>query len=256
MSNGAERGYVPSWRDNSSRMAQLSSELMAGGSFDVTVTTVLDRALRLLLDADHASLTLSRRKKWETLGATSAVAEEADHLQYAIDEGPCLQAAVMPEGFVRSSHVGRDPRWPEWGPKAHGLGVRGMLCVHLSARDSVGALNLYSEATDSFSDPDEVALALTYAVYAANALATARQVEGLRTALDSRHVIGIAQGVLMATYDLTPERSFELLVRYSSQLNTKLIRVAEHVAQHGALPPHPKDAAPHAAPDAVSDAPD
>ena len=37
---------------------------------------------------------------------------------------------------------------------------------------------------------------------------------GLRAALESRHVIGIAQGVLAAQYDISYERAFEVLHRY------------------------------------------
>ena len=73
-------------------------------------------------------------------------------------------------------------------------------------------------------------------MHATNALNSARLVSGLQTAVHSRHLIGVAQGILMATYDLTMDQSFELLRRYSSQTNTKIRDVAQHVVDTGALP--------------------
>ena len=59
---------------------------------------------------------------------------------------------------------------------------------------------------------------------------------GLRTALHSRHMIGVAQGILMQLYELNMDQSFELLRRYSSHTNTKLGEVAEYVVANRALP--------------------
>ena len=73
-------------------------------------------------------------------------------------------------------------------------------------------------------------------MHATNALNSARLVSGLQTAVHSRHLIGVAQGILMSTYDLTMDQSFELLRRYSSQTNTKIRDVAQHVVDSGSLP--------------------
>ena len=58
---------------------------------------------------------------------------------------------------------------------------------------------------------------------------------GLRAALESRHVIGIAQGVLAAQYDISYERAFEVLHRYSNDRNLKLRDVAQKVADERRL---------------------
>jgi hypothetical protein len=39
----------------------------------------------------------------------------------------------------------------------------------------------------------------------------------------------------MATYDLSMDQSFDLLLRHSSQTNTKIRVVAEHVVRNGGL---------------------
>lgn len=53
----------------------------------------------------------------------------------------------------------------------------------------------------------------------------------LREALESRHVIGMAQGILIARYGLSIERAFEFLRRLSQDNNTKLKDVAAAVVR-------------------------
>ena len=42
-----------------------------------------------------------------------------------------------------------------------------------------------------------------------NLAAARREVEGLRAALESRHTIGLAQGILMARHTLTVSQAFD-----------------------------------------------
>lgn len=62
--------------------------------------------------------------------------------------------------------------------------------------------------------------------------AARQEVDDLRVALDSRHTIGLAQGLLMARYGLTTTQSFELLRRYSQDGNVKLRSLADDVVAH------------------------
>lgn len=131
-----------------------------------------------------------------------------------------------------------DSRWPSWGPRAADEGLGSLLSIRLAGDgSSTGALNLYATAHGRFSEAETRDLALLFAVHAANALTSARLVEGLRTALDSRHTIGVAQGVLMCRYGVDLEHAFEVLTRYSNHLNLKVREVAEHVVEHQELPP-------------------
>ena len=81
---------------------------------------------------------------------------------------------------------------------------------------------------DAF-DADAVELAEVYATHAAVMLDSARLVEGLQRAVRSRHLIGVAQGMLMHRYDLTMEQAFSVLQRWSSHRNEPLRVVAEAV---------------------------
>lgn len=82
----------------------------------------------------------------------------------------------------------------------------------------------------------EVDLALLVATHAGLALSAAREATSLRTAVHSRHVIGMAQGILMERYALDAGQAFGLLRRYSNTLNTRLHDIAEEVVASRELP--------------------
>ena len=100
----------------------------------------------------------------------------------------------------------------------------------------MGALNLYSGTTGAFADRDVVDLALVYAVHATTALSSARRASTLQTAVSSRHVIGMAQGIAMERYGIDQHQSFELLRRLSSTTNVKLRDVATQIVETRAIP--------------------
>ena len=111
-----------------------------------------------------------------------------------------------------------------------------MLSIHLFTDHRVlGALNLYYESLVDFSD-DEVEVAKVVAAHASVALAKLRSERDLWRAIDSRHLIGQAQGILMERFKLSPEKSFSVLRRYSQQHNLKLHEVAGSSIKTGRLP--------------------
>lgn len=216
--------------------AALAAELQAQNDTEVTGHTVVKRLAEWIEDADDASLTVRRGDEWQTLAATGELAEEADRLQYELEEGPCRDAAVH-TSWLRSGDVADDERWPRWGPRAARLGVGSLLSLPLlGERGPDSALNVYSRSTGAFDDRDVLDQCLVYAVHAANALAAARTEEDLHTALTSRHTIGMAQGMVMERYGLGQQQSFELLRRLSSTTNTKLRDVAAAIVDTGQLP--------------------
>jgi transcriptional regulator with GAF, ATPase, and Fis domain len=221
---------------SASDFAQLSRDLMADPDEQPTLQTVAERAVAVVPACDFASVSLRRRRRRvETSASTSEVASMCDALQYELDEGPCLEAVWDGDSYL-AEDIRHDQRWPRWGPRVADIGVGSVLAIQLtSERETIGALNLYATATHAFR-PDDIDLALVYTIHAANALNSARLVSGLQTAVHSRHLIGVAQGILMSTYQLTMTQSFELLRRYSSQDNVKLRDVAEYVVERGGLP--------------------
>jgi GAF domain-containing protein len=189
-----------------------------------------------------ASVTLVRADGGvETTASSDALVESADDLQYAYDEGPCLRAAEQGGAYL-IVNTATDPRWPVWGPAVAQLGLNSVLSIHLFTDHRVlGALNLYYESKADFSD-DEVEVAKVVAAHASVALAKLRSERDLWRAIDSRHLIGQAQGMLMERFKLAPEKAFAVLRRYSQQHNIKLHEVARELIRTGSLPGEPDSA--------------
>jgi GAF domain-containing protein len=221
---------------SASDFARLSRDLMADSDEQPTLQTVADRAVSVVPACEHASVSLRRRRgRIETSASTSELASACDALQYDLEEGPCLDAVWDADNYL-AEDIATDRRWPNWGPRVAEMGVGAVLSIRLASEsETIGALNLYAAEPFVFTR-DDVDLALIYTLHAANALNSARLVSGLQSAVQSRHMIGVAQGILMVTYELTMEQSFELLRRYSSQSNTKIREVAQHVVDSGGLP--------------------
>jgi transcriptional regulator with GAF, ATPase, and Fis domain len=222
--------------------ARLSAQLLATRDETVTVHRLVETSLTLAPEVEHASLTVAEHRRARTLAATSEVASRCDALQYELREGPCIEALSDNEWY-RSGDIASDPRWPRWGPKAAQEGVSSMVAVRLASGDTaMGALNLYSSRPDGFADRDTLDLIFLYALHASGALAAAKEISGLQTAMHNRHTIGIAQGILMQRYGITVERAFDILRRYSSTQNVKLRDIASYVVEHHNLPDQPVDA--------------
>ena len=217
-------------------MATIATELHEQPDEEITTQAIVDRALSVIDDADHVSVTVRDKKEHRTLATTSRRAEDVDHQQYDLGEGPCIDSADQGEWY-RSGDVGQDPRWPTWGPSAARNGIGSLLSIRLLSEGSpFGALNMYADSTGRFADPDQVELALLFTVHAANALANARQVAHLETAMTSRHDVGVAQGIVMARYGITANQAFAVLRRMSQHGNVKLREIAREVARTGSLP--------------------
>ena len=223
--------------DVASLMAPLTQDLQSEEGEENTVEAIAAKAITMLPDAQCVSLTVpAGRGRHQTLVSTDPMAEKADAAQYALAEGPCLDAAHEVE-WTRSGNVREDVRWPRWGPEANALGVGSLLSVALFAQSGrVGALNMYNDKPGRFADRDEVDLALIFAAHAGHALGTARLFAGLQTALVSRHEIGAAQGILMERFGLSLEQSFALLRRLSSHSNIKIAAIAHRIVETGELP--------------------
>jgi len=183
---------------------------------------------------DAASVTLLTGKNLETVAFSDDRVRQADELQYQLGEGP-RHDAVFTDGSFAVGDVADDGRWPRWSPAAAGLGIGAVLAVHLYTATAVGALNLYSRCPRVFTTADLKA-ARVIGAHASVIMAYTRATQNLWQAIDSRAVIGQAQGMLMARYGLNGQASFGLLRRYSQTLNVKLTDLAKELIETGELP--------------------
>lgn len=215
--------------------AKLSRDMFASPGTHVTFELIAERAVEVVPACDFVGITLRDKGHTRTVASTSSAAVACDQLQYELGEGPCRDALVDDEAYLIED-VATDPRWPRWGPRAAEAGAGSILSVRL-ADDSqtLGALNLYARKPGAF-DSNSVDLALVFASHAATAVSATNLVSGLQTALQSRHLIGAAQGVLMVRHDLSLGAAFEVLRRYSNDTNLPLREVARMVVEDKALP--------------------
>jgi GAF domain-containing protein len=202
-----------------------------------TIDTIVAGAVESL-GTEYGGLTLlkSGARSLATVGATHPSVVEADRLQYELHEGPCIDAAADAK-MVVSADLGSDDRWPEWGPRAAAVGFHSVLSAQLHARGRrIGALNLYGAEAAMF-DREDLVLAALFAREGALALGYASNEAGLREALETRTVIGQAQGLLMERFEIDADRAFATLRRYSQHHNVKLKVLCHRLVETRLLPP-------------------
>lgn len=190
-----------------------------------TIPTSLGSAVTLVDDRGHRSV-----------AATSdATVEQADALQYEMNEGPCLTAWAH-RTSVRIDDTRSESRWPRWCGAVQQFGVVSVLSTPLVAGDrALGAMKVYSDQPAAYGPDAERRLGMfapQAAVLVANMQshqAATELSEGLKDALGSRDVIATAKGILMARDGIDADSAFRLLVSASQREHTKLRDVAQAI---------------------------
>jgi GAF domain-containing protein len=187
---------------------------------------------------DAVGVTVVTEDRPRTAAYTTAGTLEIDAVQYAVGDGPCLDAFRNGrENLVDFS--GAEERWPAFIDGCHPSDVQSLLAVPLSAQGRrFGALNLYGYQRHAFDHIDLVIVRMA-AQRAAEALSAAVEIAGARAvaaqmeeAMASRAVIEQAKGVLMGRHGIDETVAFELLRRQSQEQNTKLrVLAAQIVAE-------------------------
>jgi GAF domain-containing protein len=215
--------------------ADLAIQLHDEPTVAETVELVVQYALKAV-DCQYAGVMLSKGgSKVETAAATDPLVEELDQIQIECGEGPGMDSnsELM---TVRVADTEREKRWAEWARCLAEKGIRSVLTARMATGSTeVGTLNLFHTEPDAF-DHDDEAVAAILARHAAVALATARRDENLWLAIDARKLIGQAQGILMERFDLSPDKAFAVLLRYSQDKNLKLRDVAQLLVSGRGLP--------------------
>jgi GAF domain-containing protein len=194
---------------------------------------MLDEAVHVAIDiiegCDLAGMSIANPHGIDTPAGSGDDLRRLDSLQFELNEGPCFDALHHHE-VVLGRDLATDARWPTWGPRvASEIGVGSIVSYRLfSARDTLGAMNLYSLRTDAF-DTEDIHNGGALAAHVAVALAEAQHITHLETAITLRTLIGQAEGILMERFDLSPAQAFAVLRRVSMDHNIKLNRVAEEL---------------------------
>lgn len=221
-------------------LAHAAREMAEQPDLQATLDTIANQAV-VAVGADACGIFLLRRGTVHAVALSTPELRAAEQAQIDADEGPCLDTLR----HTRTVHVPdlrTERRWPHWAPEMVGLGWLSLLSVPLAERGrTVGTLNLAGRAAGGFAEP-AVQAAHLFAEHASVALTAARTEHSLTEAVGSRHVIGIAQGIVMERYGVDVDEAFAVMRRCSQAGNLKLRSVAEHVAQHRRLPDPEGDA--------------
>ena len=187
-------------------------------------------------DGDDAlcGITLLRDRKAATIGWSSDSAREVDEIQYSLSQGPCLTAAEE-EREVHVPDLFEENRWgPDYANAVASHGLRSVLSLPFNLQgDAKAALNLYSDVPRKF-DERATARARGYTREISQALRLAVRFSlhtdsaaNLRATLESRTIIDIAVGIVMAQNRCSQESAVNILTEASSNSNTKLRDIAK-----------------------------
>jgi len=225
----------PRIQSEADAFARLAHELHQQPNVEKTLERIVESAAAVV-GCDYAGVLVTRKgNQFDAITASHPVAEKADQLQVELHEGPAI-SAVADTRTTLVTDTAADMRWPYWAAGARDLQLGSVLAVRLSTTQStLGALNLYA-CSPRWFDPDALAAAEVFGRHASIALASAKQEESLRQAIDARTLIGRAQGILMERFALDDQGAFEVLRRYSQNTNTKLNEVARILVRSRTLP--------------------
>ena len=208
--------------------------LFAGLGRSDTVRAVVELALSTFCCSGVGVVLLDADARPVTAGASDDVAGAADRLQLSLQQGPVLQTIERRQPVV-VTELRSDGRWRFWAPSAADLGFRSALALPLADGDIAGALTLYARSPSRFRSAD-LASAMVFAQLASIAIAVAQERAQLLQAVQSRSIVGQAQGILMEHYGVTATQALTVLQRYSAQQDLDLRAMAESVIRERELP--------------------
>lgn len=210
-----------------------------------TLSRMMALIPEIIVACDGASVTLRRPDYLMTAAASDDTVRDLDNIQYARDQGPCVEAANTGVQ-THADALAQEQRWESFTPQARGRGIESILSSPIIVDDQpAGALNLYSRSPQAFL-PTHQDLATVLAAQAAMLLGepdptTGRDLDDrIHDALSSRDVIAQAQGILMERLDVDARTAYATLrrdaVRTSTPLRARAGSIIAETQQRSASP--------------------
>ncbi|WP_028801451.1 GAF and ANTAR domain-containing protein [Streptomyces sp. 142MFCol3.1] len=230
-----ESGEV--WQEFAVALADMARDLLAQDSVQATLDRIVEHATVLINGCDEAGILTVRRGEVSALAATSDVVRMADRIQQDLREGPCFDAVTDRQQLYAIEDL-RQPheRWSSFAPELRKLGMGSMMGFLLfTDEDELGALNVYSHVPRTFDESAQTA-GWVLASHAAVAFSAARTHQQLGHALETRHEIGEAMGILMERHGLSEDDAFKVLKKASQDHNIKLREIARRICETGEKP--------------------
>jgi hypothetical protein len=221
--------------DPATVFAALAEIIYQGSDVGEVYAAICIAATLTVAGCDHASLLVRRDGRYVTMGASDQIAQYVDDLERATGDGPCVDA-IEDETPQIDSDLTTPSLWPQLAERVLAeTPVRGAMGFRLLVDKQVtGALNLFSDTPNKFTTESagQAVVLASFASVAINAIAQGDDAATLRRGLLSNREIGKAVGMLMLLNDVSEHDAFEVLRRYSQDLNIKLADVARTVIDH------------------------
>ena len=197
---------------------------------------VVHAVRRHVSGCDEVGETILTAGRPHTAAYTTVQTLEIDAVQYALGDGPCLDAARNRRENRVDDLVVDDGRWPAFAKECREDGMRSLLALPLvSGIECVGAINLYGWAPNAF-DAFDASLVRVAASRCADAVVAVSTLDGvqrlagqLEQAMASRAVIEQAKGVIMAMRGVPEHEAFEVLRKSSQDRNVKVRELAHQI---------------------------
>jgi GAF domain-containing protein len=181
------------------------------------------------------AVTLLRQRKGTTVASSSHEARSIGRLEHRFTETPGMTAATTQE-TVHIPDLTSGGRWPDYSSAVLAEGIRSVAALPFRLEgDTKAALLLYSGRAHRFEGRilefaedfvSQTSLALRLAIRFAHFSETAAN---LRATLETRTVIDMAVGIIMAQNRCSQQDAFDILKTASSTRNSKLHDVAAAV---------------------------
>jgi transcriptional regulator with GAF, ATPase, and Fis domain len=232
-------GALPVAADPATVFAALAEIIYQGSDASEVYAAICVAATLIVSGCDHASLLVHRDGRYVTVGASDRIAQRIDDLERIAGDGPCVDA-IEEETPQIESDLTRPNQWPRLAARLVAeTPVRGAMGFRILVdRRKTGALNLFSDTPNAFDSnaAGQAIVLASFASVAINAIAQGEDVATLRRGLLSNREIGKAVGMLMMLHGFSERDAFDVLRRYSQDLNIKLADVARTVIEHRGKP--------------------
>ena len=222
----------PMAADPATVFSALAEIIYQGSDAGQVYAAICVAATLVVSGCDHASLLVRRDGHYVTVGASDRIAQHIDDLERLAGDGPCVDA-IEEETPQVETDLTSPSQWHQLAARVVAeTPVRGAMGFRILVdKRKTGALNLFSDKAgvfDTESAGQAVVLA-SFASVAINAVASGEDVSTLRRGLLSNREIGKAVGMLMMLHGVDEQEAFNVLRRYSQDLNIKLADVARSV---------------------------
>jgi hypothetical protein len=237
-------GGPPAAADPATVFSALAEIIYHGSESNEVYAAICVAATLVVTGCDHASLLVRRDGRYVTVGASDRIAQRIDDMERQAGDGPCVDA-IEEETPQIETDLTTPNQWPQLAARMVAeTPVRGAMGFRILVdRRKTGALNLFSDTPNVFDTESagQAILLASFASVAVNAVAQGEDVSTLRRGLLSNREIGKAVGMLMMLHNVEEQEAFDVLRRYSQDLNIKIADVARTVIENRGKPKFGED---------------